>query len=250
MPANIPAAPGQLATRHRLDRNAAIAPNMTARMGMPSASPAGWKRANTWQVATSAIVATQNAGAKPPRESAVRRDAVPSGGPRSKSKPQSQRDVPGGLNNPHSGHLCATCLPQEICLNEFRSSITRPLTNPYKIESGADERHPAARRFGKSPQNLRCKRAQVVDAVAPRNQDDYGNIESGDVLLIRKISIRCEKHVELGGSKASSSPFRLLAHPISGTVLASWPMSSRFKRLGRHSSSRTRTGEERLLGLL
>src|SRR5439155_8837661 len=37
---------------------------------------------------------------------------------------------------------------------------------------------------------------------------------------------------------------------ISGAVFTSWPTSSRFKRLGRHSSSRTRTGEERLLGLL
>ena len=43
---------------------------------------------------------------------------------------------------------------------------------------------------------------------------------------------------------------RLLAHPISGAVFASWPTSSRFRRLGRHSSSRTRTVEERLLGLL
>src|SRR5437867_1327355 len=51
-------------------------------------------------------------------------------------------------------------------------------------------------------------------------------------------------------AKASSSPFFLLAHPISGAVLTLCPTSSRFKRLGRHSSSRTRTGEERLLGLL
>src|SRR5918996_3648704 len=51
-------------------------------------------------------------------------------------------------------------------------------------------------------------------------------------------------------ASASSSPFRLLAHPISGAVLASWPTSSRFRRLGRHSSSRTRTSEESLLGLL
>src|SRR5947209_321549 len=51
-------------------------------------------------------------------------------------------------------------------------------------------------------------------------------------------------------AKASSSPLRLLAQPISGAVFTSWPTSSRFKRLGRHSSSRTRTGEERLLGLL
>jgi hypothetical protein len=34
------------------------------------------------------------------------------------------------------------------------------------------------------------------------------------------------------------------------TVLASWPTMSRFKRLGRHSSSRTRTGEKCLIGLL
>jgi hypothetical protein len=93
--------------------------------------------------------------------------------------------------------------------------------------------------------------AQVVDAVAARNQDNYRDIESGNVLLIGKISIRCERNTSnSAAAKASSSPFRLLAQPISGTVLASWPTSSRFKRLGRHSSSRTRTGEERLLGLL
>src|ERR1700736_2312086 len=51
-------------------------------------------------------------------------------------------------------------------------------------------------------------------------------------------------------ARASSSPLRLLAQLISGAVFTSWPTSSRFKRLGRHSSSRTRTGEERLLGLL
>src|SRR6185436_13049438 len=51
-------------------------------------------------------------------------------------------------------------------------------------------------------------------------------------------------------ARASSSPFRLLAQPISGAVLASCPASSCLRRLGRHSSSRTRTGEERLLGLL
>ena len=67
------------------------------------------------------------------------------------------------------------------------------------------------------------KRAQVLDAVAARNQDDDRDVEGGDVLL---------------------------AHPISGAVLASWPTSSRVRRLGRHSSSRTRTSEEGLLGLL
>src|SRR5262245_55586841 len=51
-------------------------------------------------------------------------------------------------------------------------------------------------------------------------------------------------------ARRSSSPFRLLAQPISGAVLASCPESSRLRRLGRHSSSRTRTGEKRLLGLL
>src|SRR5688572_239605 len=50
-------------------------------------------------------------------------------------------------------------------------------------------------------------------------------------------------------ANASSSPLVLLAQPISGAVLASWPTSSRLRRLGRHSSSRTRTGEECLLGL-
>ncbi len=38
-------------------------------------------------------------------------------------------------------------------------------------------------------------------------------------------------------ARASSSPFRLLAQPISGAVLASCPASSRLRRLGRHSSS-------------
>jgi hypothetical protein len=31
------------------------------------------------------------------------------------------------------------------------------------------------------------KQAQVVDAAARRNNDDYRDIESGEVLLIRKI---------------------------------------------------------------
>jgi hypothetical protein len=30
------------------------------------------------------------------------------------------------------------------------------------------------------------QRAQIINAVAPRNQDDYRNTESGDVLLIKK----------------------------------------------------------------
>src|SRR5262249_17574970 len=42
----------------------------------------------------------------------------------------------------------------------------------------------------------------------------------------------------------------LLAQPISGAVFTSWPTRSRFRRLGRHSSSRPCTSEERLLGLL
>ena len=36
----------------------------------------------------------------------------------------------------------------------------------------------------------------------------------------------------------SSSPFRLLAQPISGAVRTSWPGSSRFNRRGRHYSDR------------
>jgi hypothetical protein len=54
----------------------------------------------------------------------------------------------------------------------------------------------------------------------------------------------------LQGARGEQCAIPLLAYPISGTVLASWPTSSRFKRLGRHSSSRTRTGEQGLLGLL
>src|SRR4030095_3699383 len=61
--------------------------------------------------------------------------------------------------------------------------------------------------------------------------------------LVRKTSNSAE-------ARASSWPLFLLSHPISGAVLTSWPTRSRFRRLGRHSSSRTRTGEERLLGLL
>ena len=41
----------------------------------------------------------------------------------------------------------------------------------------------------------------------------------------------------------------LVAHPISGTVRTSWPIRALFSQHRRHSSSRTRTGEERFLGL-
>ena len=54
-------------------------------------------------------------------------------------------------------------------------------------------------------------RAKVVDAVASRNQDDCRNIESGDVLLIGKIAINREKHVELGSSQSEQ-----LAIPFAG----------------------------------
>jgi len=68
-------------------------------------------------------------------------------------------------------------------------------------ESAADECHPTALRIGKSLQNLSRKRAQVVKAVASRNQDNYRNFESGDVLLIGKIAIHREKRVELASSQ-------------------------------------------------
>ncbi len=118
------------------------------------------------------------------------------------------------------------------------------------IESAADERHVTMLGVGKSFQNLGCQCAQIVNAVVPCNHDDDRNIERGNVLLMERLRSAVRDASNSAAAKASSSPFRLLAHPISGTVLASWPTSSRFKRLGRHSSSRTRPGEERLLGLL
>src|SRR4051794_39869111 len=45
-----------------------------------------------------------------------------------------------------------------------------------------------------------------------------------------------------------SSPFFLPDQPISGTVCASWPGSSRTNRRGTHSSSRIRMGHQHLLG--
>src|SRR5262249_13493347 len=51
-------------------------------------------------------------------------------------------------------------------------------------------------------------------------------------------------------ARRSNSPFRLLAQPTSGAVRAAWPTSSRLSPRGRHSSSRTRTGEQRFLRLL
>jgi hypothetical protein len=60
-----------------------------------------------------------------------------------------------------------------------RSRLWSPWT-----ASAADEDHPTALRAGKSFQKFWCKRAQVVDAVAPRNQDNYRKIERGHVLLV------------------------------------------------------------------
>src|SRR5947209_563971 len=51
-------------------------------------------------------------------------------------------------------------------------------------------------------------------------------------------------------ARCSSSPLRLLAHPISGAVRTSWPGRSRFRRRGRHSSRMSRTGEKRFFGFL
>ena len=69
-------------------------------------------------------------------------------------------------------------------------------------------------------------------------------------LPVRKVSVGGQEDVEVDCSQRQQLAIFLLAHPISGAVLASCSGSSRFKRLGRHSSSRTRMGEERLLNLL
>jgi hypothetical protein len=108
--------------------------------------------------------------------------------------------------------------------------------NPHGADSVADEHHPTALRLGKSLQNSRCKRTQVVDAVASRNQNDYRNIESGDVLLLGKIAIYREKHVELGSSQSEqlAIPFAGPSHLGNGPRIVA--TNSRFRHLGRHPS--------------
>jgi hypothetical protein len=85
--------------------------------------------------------------------------------------------------------------------------------DPYslRIESPADEQHLTALSLGKSAENLRRKRAEVIDAVASRHQDYHRKIEGGDFLLVGEIAIRCEEYVELARSQREQ-----LAIPLAG----------------------------------
>jgi hypothetical protein len=79
--------------------------------------------------------------------------------------------------------------------------------------------------------------------LARRNQNDDRNIiESEDVLLIGKIAIHREKHVEFGSSQSEelAIPFAGPSHFGNGPRIVA----------DEHSSSRTRTSEECLLRLL
>jgi hypothetical protein len=45
--------------------------------------------------------------------------------------------------------------------------------------------------------DLRNKRAQVIESVAACNQDQYRDIELGDIQLMGKVSVACQEDVEL-----------------------------------------------------
>ena len=73
------------------------------------------------------------------------------------------------------------------------------------------QRHTAALRMVEDVENTRPKRTQMLDVVAPRNQDDYRNVVCGDILLIGEIAVGREEDVELGGSQSEQ-----LAIPLAG----------------------------------
>ena len=80
-------------------------------------------------------------------------------------------------------------------------------------------------------------------------QGEMLRIQNRDVNWTQhQILIRAENAKD--NETRSKSPLRLLAQPISGAVRVSWPGSSRFRRRGTHSSSRTRKGEKGLFGFL
>ncbi len=111
---------------------------------------------------------------------------------------------------------------------------------PWSGRGGASRRVPAERR-GKPSARYRPTGTTWPGTTALRTDRSSGT--SGRRSEVRNTS-NCPS------ASASSSPFRLLAQPISGTVRASCPVKSPSRRLGRHSSSRIRTGEESVLGLI
>ena len=89
--------------------------------------------------------------------------------------------------------------------------------------------------------------AERVDPVCLGNEDDDGNWEGAEVLLVLQILIGRQQRVEVGAASCSS-PFRLPAHPISPTVRTSWSDSKRASGRGSDSSSRRRTGSQEISG--
>src|SRR5262249_37679861 len=94
------------------------------------------------------------------------------------------------------------------------------------------------------------QRLQIVKAVARSDQDDHCNAKPGQILLVLELAVDCQEYVEVAFGELQELAVSLLAQPISGAVFVSWPGSSRLRRRGRHSSSRTRTGEKGFFGLL
>lgn len=68
----------------------------------------------------------------------------------------------------------------------------RPATSRTLYENGATRL-----RMIENIKNARHQWAQIIDAVAWSHQDDNRDIEGGKVLLMRKISIARQEHVEI-----------------------------------------------------
>jgi len=73
----------------------------------------------------------------------------------------------------------------------------------------AHDRDTTTRRRIKGLKNLRRKRAEILEAVASRNQDNYRDVERGNVLLIGEIPVSREEHVELSGGESEQVPVSL-----------------------------------------
>ena len=97
--------------------------------------------------------------------------------------------------------------------------------------------------------NLWNQRLQIQEAVARSREHDRGDSESRQFLLMRELPIDRDERVELAFSKAEQFAISLAgpSHLWGGSRVVS--DKSPFSRRGRHSSSRTRTGQERFFRL-
>jgi hypothetical protein len=96
-------------------------------------------------------------------------------------------------------------------------------------------------------QSPRDKRLQTHIAVSLRSKNQNGNIQTGNVLLIRNVAVNGDQHFVGTGCSFQKIAIFQSFDPASSMVWTSWPAKSRLRWRVTHSSSSNFTFEQPFL---